>query len=330
MVRWLGVVDETTFGTPVTPPTTFLDCQSIGIHPEREAVDPGVSGVIGPADLATGSYKVLGEVEIIPNSTTLLRLLKYLMGTPVSTQDGATARWKHVYKPSDTLKFGTMYKSDDNQPDGANALQYTSVIALDCRLEAALNAYVSARFSLFGQKDAKVAKPTLGTLSTTAQFFSLNGKMYWDITGTLEEANIRAVSLTYKRDVPDDFYSMNDAFLKGFLAGQATLEGSVDLIWKDWVAYEKFWGGSSGPVASPAKAAMSFDFFGPTLGGTGEYTNHRMKWRVPSIVLPSVEEPFEGRDAIIQTVNFQAARGTIDAATHLCAVDLVNEVAGPI
>jgi len=330
MVRWLGIADETVFGTPVTPPTTFLDCQSIDLHPEREPI-LSQGGMVGPKDAFVGSYKILGEVEIMPNSVTPLKLLKYLMGVPDSVQDGANPRWKHTYEPSDTLKFGTLYKSDDIQPDATNALQYTSCIVTECRLEAALDAYVTMRFTVFGQKDAKVAKPTLGALSTIRQLYSLAGKMYWDITGTLEETNIRAASLTYKREVPDDFFAMNDAFLKAFLAGPATLEGSVDLLFRSWTAYEKFWGGTTGPVAEPAKAAMMLDFLGPVLtGGSGDYANHRMKWLIPSIILPSVEEPFEERDAIIQTVNFQGQRGTIGAETHLCNVILVNDVASPI
>jgi len=328
MGKWLGIADETVFGTPVTPPTEFLDCQSIDLHPERESAEVESSNFIGPTSAATGSYKILGETEIIPNSENILKLLKYLLGAPTTSQDGTDPRYKHQFWPLDTLKFATLYKVDEQLPDGVNALQYTSVIATELRLEAALNAFVSTRFSLFGQKDAKITKPTIGTFSAVKQFFSMNGKMYWDITGTLEETLISAMSLTYTREIPDDFYSMNDAFLKGFIPGAAKLEGSVDLLFKDWTAYEKFWGGTSAPISSPARAAMSFDFIGPALtGGSGEYEFNRLKALLPSLILPSVKEPFEGRGKVVQTVEFKADRGSVGGQTALWEVDLVNAIA---
>jgi hypothetical protein len=199
------------------------------------------------------------------------------------------------------------------------------------RLEAAINAYLSTRYSLLGQVDAKVTLPvpTAADFSRVKQFFSMDGKMYWDITGTIEETNIAAVSLTYTREVPDDFYAMNDFLLKGLIPGPAKLEGSIDLVWLDWVAYEKFWGGASGPVQSPVRSAMSFDFLGPLLGGTGVYLNHRMKMLLPSVILTTINEPIGGRGKVIQTVEFKADVGEVDTnEIHLCEVQLVNTIAG--
>ena len=323
MGKWLGIADETVFGTPVTPPTVFIDCASIDLHPERVPASVVTTNLIGPSTTAIGQYNIRGEVEVIPNSFNIAKLLKFLLGTPTSVNDGG-GRWKHTYLPSDTLKWGTMYKVDDQWPDGTNALQYISTICTSMRLEAALNAFVSTRFGLLGLKDAKVAKPTVGTFNATDQFFSLDGKMYWDITGTLEETNIAAVSLTYTREIPDDFLSMNEAFLRGFIPGNASVEGSVDLIFANWLAYEKFWGGSSGPAISPLPAAMMFDFTGAVLGGTGDYDYHRLKIKLPAVTLPSINEPVEGRDKIIQTVNFQANRGTVEAVSAICSMILTN------
>jgi len=328
--KWLGIADQTVFGTPVTPPTIFLDLASIDLKPEREIAEVVSSNIIGPQAVAAGGYKITGDLELIPNSVTPLKLLKYLFGTPTSTQDGSNPRWKHVYLPSDVLKFGTLYKVDESQPDLTNCLQYISSIVTECRLEAAVSAFVSLRLSVLGEKDAKVSIPTLGTLSTIKQFFSMDSKMYWDVTGTLEETNINAVSLTYTREIPDDFYAMNSAFLKGFLPGDAKVEGSADILWKDWVAYEKFWGAASGPINSPANCAMMFDFLGPSLGGTGDYAFHRMKWSLPALSLTGVGEPFEGRNRVIQTVNFKGGRGSVEGGNAICAVRLVNDVAGPI
>jgi len=327
MARWLAIADETVFGTPVSPPTLFLDVLSIGLHPEREPVKVESSALIGPVAGKMGAYKIVGDVEINPSSENVAKLLKYLFGEPTTTQDGTNPWYKHEYVPSDDLKFGTFYKADDVQPDGANALQYTSVIATEVRLEAALNSAVSMTFGLFGQKDAKVAKPTLGTIPSVRQFFSIEGTLYWDVAQTVEETNIDSISLTYRREVPDDFYSMNDAFLKGFIPGMATIEGSMDLLFRSWTAYEKFWGDASGPVDAPALAALDLDFKGPTLGGTGEFEFHRMRWQLPAVQIHSIEDPFERRDKIMQTVTFSGVRGTIDGTNLLVKCTLYNTLA---
>jgi len=326
--RWLGIADETVFGTPVTPPTLFLDCIAIGLHPEREPMKVPSMALIGPAAGKMGSYKILGDIEIHPSSENIAKLLKFVFGTPTTIQDSPNPIWKHTYVPSDVMKFGTLYKADDVQPDGVNALQYISVASLSCRLEAALDAPVSMTFGCFGQKDAKVTKPALGAVSTIAQFFSIQGKLYWDIAQATEEPNIDSVSLTYTRALAEDFYSMNDAFLKGFIPGEATIEGSLDLMFKSWEAYQKFWGGASGPVAEPAMAALSLDFTGPSIGGSGEFTNHRMKWQLPAVQIHSIDNPFRLRDKIMQTVTFSGVRGVIDATSLLCRVILINSISG--
>ena len=329
MARYLGLADETVFGTPVTPPTTFLDCLSIALHPEREIVKIESSALIGSPAGEGGSYKMVGDVEINPSSENIAKMLKYLFGAPTSTQDGVESRWKHEYLPSDTLKFGTYYKVDEILPDETNCLQYTSVIPIECRLEAALNAPVSMTFSHLGQVDAKVALPTLGTIPTIKQFFSIEGKVYWDLTQSTEEANVDSVSLTYRRAVPDDFYAMNDAFLKGFLPGEASIEGSLDLIFKSWTAYEKFWGATSAPIQAPAYSILDIDFTGPALGGTGDYANHRMRWQLPAVRINAIDDPFERRDKIMQSVSFEGFRGTIGTDVTIVKVILANTIETP-
>jgi len=285
---------------------------------------------IGPVAGKGGSYKVIGDVEIHPSSENIVKLLKYIFGAPTTTQDGAETRYTHEYVPSDTMKFGTFYKQDDVQPEqpATNGVQYTSMTGLSVSLEAALNAALSMTFGMFGQKDAKVSKPTLGTIPSIEQFFSVKGKLYWDdMTQATEETNIDSISLTYTRAIAEEFYAMNDAFLKGFSPGEATLEGTVDLLFLDWKAQELFWGGASAPVAEPALSVMDLDFTGPALGGTGEYTNHRMRWQMPAVQLTSIDDPFAMRDKIIQTVGFKCLRGTFDSVTTLVEVTLANTVA---
>lgn len=327
MGKWLGIADETVFGTPVTPPTAFLDCLAIDLHPEREPAEVMSANFIGPTSAALGSYKIVGEVEISPNSENIMKLLKYLIAAPETQKDPLGDRWYHEYWPSDDLKFGTFYSVDAAQPDGANVLQFTSVIATEMRLEALLNAFVSTRFSLLGQKDTKVSKPSVGTFSTVKQFFSLDALLFWDLTGTVEEVNVRAISLTYSRAIPEDFMAMNDYLLAGFIPGEAKLEGSIDLIWKDWVAYQAFWGGVGGPAKAPARSQLSVVLVGPSLGGTGTYQYNRMRVQIPSVIITSIKQPIAGREFVTQTFEFKADRGTISTHNVICKVDLVNALA---
>lgn len=323
MGKWLGLVDETEFGTPVTPPTTFLDCVSLDMHPKRESAEALSTNFIGPTTAAVGSYLCEGDVEIIPNSESIALLLKWMLGDP-TTDDDAGGHYKHEYWPSDTLIFGTMYKVDEQVPDGTNALQYTSCIPTELSIEAALNAFVSTRWSMLGQVDAKVAKPTVGTFSSLKQFFSLQSKFYWDITETSAIDCVSAASLTYTREIPDDNLCMTDHLLQGLIPGNAKLEGSLDLQWKSWDAYEKFWGDTSAPIATPARAALELQFIGEALGGTGEYTDHRMCIKIPSCILPTITEPFGGRGKVTQTLEFTADRGTVGGQSALCEMILYN------
>lgn len=326
MVRFLGIAEEATFGTPVTPPTTFLDCLSIGLHSEREAIDVESSAFIGGLSGMAGALKILGDIEIVPSSENIALLLKFMFGDPTTTEEDSNGRYLHEYLPDDDLVFGTFYKCDEAWPDASNALQYISVIPIEVRLEAALNAAVSMVFSCFGQKEAKVSLPNLGTIPSIQQFFSLQGKLYWDsdFSQGTEETWIDSISLSYKRSIPDDFFTMNDVFLKGLIPGFATLEGTLDLIFKDWTAMEKYWGNTDGPQAQPAYTTLDLDFHGPSLGGAGEYQYHSMRWQMPSVRILSTDEPFERRDKVIQTLNFKCYNGTIGSDTAMVKVTLAN------
>lgn len=282
---------------------------------------------IGPAAAAVGQYRILGDVELHPSAENIVKLLKYLFGAPTTVQDGASGRYKHTFDPSDVLKYGTFYKLPDMPGVTTNALQYTSVIVTEGSLEAALGDPVTLTFTCLGQKDAKVTAPTLGTIPTVRQFFSLDGKVYWDLAQTVEIANIDSISCSYAREIPDDFYSMNDVFLKGFIPGVATFDGEMDLLFTDWIAYEKFWGATGAPVASPTPVALDIDFKGETLGGTGDWEKYRLRIQAPKVLLKSIDDPVEARDKVMQTVAFEAYRGLIDSTEVLTRWTLYNKIA---
>ena len=325
MVRYVGFADETEFGSPVTPPTDFLSAIRTDLHPERVEMEVQSMAILGNEDARVGTYKIVGDIELVPSSENVTKLLKWLMGgTPTPTQDPGEDRWKHVCYPSSSLKFGTVYVFPElGITPTDQAIQYTSCIPLELAIEAALDEPVSFSFSMLGQKDTKVDKTELGTLPTVRQLFSLDAIVEMPDASDIS-AKVDSLSLSITREVPDDYYAMTDHLLKGFLGGNFSVKGSLDLLFNDFDALELFWGGATGPVKSPTETSLQVDLVGPTLGGAGDYANHLIRLELPKIILPSASAPVEQMNKIIQTVPFTAFRGTIDAGTHVCRLTVAN------
>jgi hypothetical protein len=328
MARYLGIADETVMGTPVSPPTTFLDVRSIGLHEERDIIEaPGMTP-LGPLAQMPGTNKVTGDIALYASSENLMKFLKYLVGAPTTTQDASATRYKHVFDPVETLKWGTFYKGlEFCGGTTAEMLQYVSTIVTSGKFEVSVNNPLQATFSCLGVKGGKVSSISLGTLSTIRPFISLDAKLYWDIAESDEIANCNKISFTYERPVADDAYAMNYSTLQCFIGGAPKASGSMDLIFNNWTAYTKFWGASSGPVEQPVPVALSMKFTGPSLGGAGEFANHGFKIQCPSVTVKAINDPVELRDKIIQSVDFVCSRGAISPTTLLTRFTLWNTIA---
>jgi hypothetical protein len=326
MARYLGIEDESTFGTPVTPPTVFLDVEKIGLHAERNEVSAQGMTPLGPLATMPGEYKITGDIVMAPSSVNIMKFLKYLVGDATTTDD-ASSHYKHVFDPESTLYFGTMYKGlEFCAGTAADMLQYTSTICISSRWELARGAPAKVTFGMFGQKDAKVTAIAMGTLSTVRPFFSLDATLYWDIAEAEEITNIDSISFNFNRSVADDAYAMNDPFLKCFLGGAPEANGEMDVIFNNWDAYENFWGATSGPVAQPANVALVIELTGPSLGGAGEFANHDLKIQCPAVAVNAIDDPVELRNKILQTCSLSCARGQISSDTVLARFTVHNDV----
>jgi hypothetical protein len=328
--RYLGIVDETVFGTAVTPPTNFLDVKSIGLHPEREFVAAPSMIYSGPTYMAPAQYKCIGDIALWASADNLIKLFKHMFGgTPVSAADGTA--YTHIFIPSDTLKFGTYYKVPSVCAVTTSAHQFISCIPTSMRIEARTGDPVSATFSMLGQKDAKVTVTALGAVSTVRPFFAIDGLLYWDIAKAVPIANVDSISLTYSRKIADDAYAMTDYLLKCFVPGEGTLEGEMDIMFTDWDAQGYFWSGvssASAPIQSPVAMALDLILSGDASGGTA-YTAYTCRLQCPKIVVTSVDAPIELRNKIMQTVSFKGYRGTGNLTTgmHLIEALLGNKIA---
>lgn len=332
MPRHLAIADETVFGSPITPPTVFLDVRTIGLHPEREFISAPSMIYSGPRYMAPGQYKCVGDIALYASADNLMKLFKHMFGgTPSSTQDGSTGNWSHVFTPSDTLKFGTYYKVPDVCAVVLGAEQYTSCIPLSMRLEARTGDPLSATFSMLAQKDKYVVATALGTVSTVRPFFAIDGKIYPVQPGQTDElANIDSISLTYSRKIPDDAYAMTDYLLKCFVPGEGTLEGEMDMMFTDWDAHGYFWTGvktAIEPIQAPVAAALDLDFNGDALPTPAVLLKYRLRVMCPKIVITAVDAPVELRDKIMQTVSFKGYIGTVSGGEHLLSATLQNRIA---
>jgi hypothetical protein len=330
--RYLGIADETVFGTAVTPPTTFLDVKSITLHPEREFISAPSMIYSGPTYMAPAQYKCVGDIALWASADNLMKLFYHMFGgTPTSAQDALTGNYSHIFTPSDTLKFGTYYKVPSICAVTTSAHQFISCIPTSMRIEARTGDPVSATFSMLGQKDAKVAVTALGTVSTVRPFFAIDGKIYADQPAQgAELANIDSISLTYSRKIPDDAYAMTDYLLKCFVPGEGTLEGEMDMLFSDWDAHGYFWSGvktDSAPIQAPTSVALDLDFNGDALPTPATLLKYRCRILCPKIAISSVNAPVELRDKIMQTVSFKGYRGTVSGGTHLLSATLQNRIA---
>lgn len=326
MPRHLAIADETTFGTPVTPPTVFLDVRSIGLHPERTFISAPSMIYNGSRYMAPGQYKCIGDIAVNVSSVNVLKLLKHLLGAPVTTTKGTG--YQHIYTPSDILKFGTYYKVPDVCGVITSAEQYVSTIGTAVRFEVRTGEPLTATFSMLALKDAKVAATALGTVSTVRPLFCTDGLLYRDLVMSVPIANVDSLSMTYTRKIPDDMYAMTDYLLKCYTPGEATLEGEMDLIFNDWDEHGYFWTGvktDSAPVQNPASVAFVADFKGDAIsGGTLPADFHRVRIEIPKMVLTALDAPIELRNKIMQTTSFKAYTGTVESVEAMLAIMVCN------
>lgn len=325
MTRYVAMQDTVTFGSdPVGVPEVFLDALRATLHPERDTVKAEGMATLGTPSGMVGNYKVTGEIEILPSSDNILKLLKWIFGEWTDYEkDAAEDVYKYVFYPSDVKTFGCIWVMPD-VPDDINAKLNISCIPTEMTIEGSIGEPISTTFTILGLKDKKVEAPVIGTISSTRQFFSIDAELEVDGTDTFP---LDSFSLHYRRPVVDDFYQMDDPFLQGFILGQPEFSGDIDLLFKDWLAYEKFWGAASAPVAKPAKILLKLTLLGDATTGTGEFANHTLKLELPAVMITNVDDPVEKRDKIIQSMSIDAVNGTIDSVVTMVRLTMICTVA---
>ena len=328
MVRYTGIAPETTYGTPVTPPTIFLDCKSNTLHPDRETIMIDTSQPTGTPYGTVAGYKIIGDTVIFASAENCLQFFKHIFGEPTTTQDTTSGRYKHVFNCVDDVPTATVYKRVENVGTALTKMQqYISCGITKLKIECSKGNPLQLTASWLGQKDAAVDNIALGTIPTCRQFTAMDAKVYWDVAQSIEMVNVDSISMTLTREINDDTAPFNGAFMQGCLRKAPKLEGEMDLIFDTEVAREAFWGAATGPEARPEVKALSLKFIGDSLGGTAPWDKYAVQFDAPAIILKSLGDPVELRNTVKQSVSFEGYVATIDAISTLLQATVYNKVA---
>lgn len=259
--RQLGVAEETTFGTPVTPnrwyePTSDSVGMEIG-RIESAAMRSGAR-VLRSDRWVGGQRNVSGDIglELVNRSFGLW--LKHMMGGVATAQPDATGSptvYEHTFTP-DVLPTGLTIQFGRPSRDGTvHPFTYHGCKIGSWELTAAAGELVPVTVSLVGEdEDTSTALATASYPAGVTLFTFVDGAL--TIAGAA--VDVSEVSLAGDNALADDRYFVGSALRKEPLdVTSRDYTGTIEAEFEDLTAYNRFVNGT--------EAALTLNFVGGTI-----------------------------------------------------------------
>jgi len=319
MARFIGLGEETTFRTAVAA-AKYIDVREERITEDRQYVYVATGGARGTRIALPGGHKVGGDFSFIARADNLGLLLKAMFGQVSTTADDATSpvAYRHEFTPAFSVPSLTVEVSPEV---GGTSRQISGSLVNSLAFEAVAREPLAVTATIIGSKSATIATTT-PTWPTVRPFMFFEGSL--TLAGT-SVADVRAFRCTLEQEIPDDAFVLGDMFLPDnrTLLGQFKASGDLDVVFKSWSLYRRFWGSSTAtePLTAPASVAMRLTFTGPSTGSTvSGFENYKLEIDLPTVRLDTSEANFSGREPIVQRLGWTA---TFEDA-HVAEATLIN------
>ncbi|MGP3667604.1 MAG: phage tail tube protein [Candidatus Bathyarchaeota archaeon] len=266
MSRWIGVAEETSYGTFVSP-SRYVD-----ILRERVSFDKGYIPVetVYSRDIrkyVEGRSRVTGSIDFTVEPENVGQFFKWALGSVTTT---GTGPYQHTFKGADTIKsFSMIVKSETVQR------RITGCLINRLTIETALD-IVTGGIDIIAKKEEKDTSNYTPTISTLAPFVFKEGVL--TLAGIDRSKYLKALRLTINNNIPEDeLYGFSDNTPTTMVVRGRTVEAELEMAFPDTSEYDKFLAGN--------EVSLSLKF----TKGTYEFEIHLPKMVIRSDAAPHID-----------------------------------------
>lgn len=307
MTRYVGIAEETTYGTAVAP-TTYIEAKNetmrskVDYQGQEHMASRDVEKLSQGRSWSEGSWVMYAEPE-----NGIGKLLKWgLDSVPDSAIQGTSSAYKHTFTPDDVVTPFTVEVGRDS-----NAHIHPGGVLSQIEFACEKGDFLMVTPAVIGR-----VQDTPGALDSPT-FSDLNAFNFDECTfeiGDVAYADIRAFTLMINNNPDDDNFGLTQrGYVKAPSFQRREVTGRVDLSDYDDTEYQKFLSGTT--------AKLEFLFTGEVI--TGAY-NQEFNITLPKVQYYDIETNVDGVDVQRQSVPFKAYYDeTVD---YVVQIDLMNEV----
>jgi hypothetical protein len=283
----------------------FVDIVDESMNPDQGFIDAETAGYLEPRLRLPGGYLVAGDIGMLVDVHSILPILHAFCGaSEISTNSIAvSAVYSHVFKPGlhpKTLRATLNPNVEDVFGGGSYKGRALRGFAIKT-IEIAASAREACTMTITNQsakdmqvdRDAVVTFPTVRPLSfTDGVVSSLSG-----------DVKVEAFTLRAERIMADDNFALGSRFLPFLHAAGVTVSGSMDIGFREWATFKKFWGGAAAtePALSPLSYTLQLKFEGDIAAGAKKQS---LQIDCPKIFLNTTNANIDRRERIVQGVDF--------------------------
>lgn len=291
---------ETTAGTAVSPTRRFevLD-ENLALQIERiesKAIKTGRK-TLATTGWAAGARSVEGDFSIEVPSAGFGTLVRALFGSPTTTNNSpVTGTYTHVFNNSSSVdsEFLTCEIVRSDVAGTQHKFTYSGVALMNAEFNAAVNEFVTAKFTVDGMNETvSAAAPTSASYATASPL------VFTGATLTVDSSAFAVKAFSTKIDTGrkgDRYFLGSNTKSSQVEAGMREVTGSLDVEWTGLTSYQKF---TAGTTAALEVTFQTQSFItGSTYGS--------VKITLPACRYDGTTPTSNGMDIIPQSIPFKA------------------------
>jgi len=316
--RYLGVAEETTYGTLVSP-TAYLDIRSESVEPSRDFLFPVTVAARERQYKGEGPFRESGSIELFVEPVNFGYLLKWFFGDVSTDQPdavGAPNTYRHRFTPQPAIKsFSAHIGTEIEEAGTAQKRAIHGMFINSMRIEAVARELVVCSLDVTAEEEevAAVDTPTF----PDERFFAF-GDGSVTVAGGDITARVEAFRLTLENDIDTDAFVLGSIKYPGIRLQGFNCTGEMELAFLDWDEHKRFLGGAT--LAAQSDFAAELKLTGDAIEAG---YNFQLRLDLPRIHYTSSHPPIEERNRIVQRVAFQALKDA--TAGYSIRAELINK-----
>ena len=306
----IGVAIETTYATPVTTATDFLEIKSESWGLTEELSFSSTLNTRTARAPVEGKSSTAGEFEIEGCYTGMEEFIKAVMGSGSTSGPNVDGQYTHTFALAEALPVGYTLQVNKDSSGGGTGIIYPGVQFNKMSISQAIGEYAKVTFGGMGN-----GVETTGSTMTSPSFAAFKG-MKWSGISVLTLNNVtvpcRNIEFSIENALAEDVYKLGSKTRQELKAnGARKVAGKVECYFDGLTQYTLATAGT--------EFAAVFTWQGPLIAGSSYYEF--------SISLPKCRATIEtpkigGPGPILLTLPYQAIQNA--AANDECVITLKN------